>query len=68
MHSDMKKILFNSLVFLVLAMPMFAQANVEVGDTAPDFELRDSAGKTYELSGYRGEKVVVLEFFRSGGW
>ena len=64
----MKKVLFNSLVFLALAMSLPAQSNVDVGDTAPDFELRDSAGKTYKLSGYRGENVVVIEFFRSGDW
>jgi len=64
----MKKNLFNSLVFLALATALGAQGDVDVGDTAPDFELRDSAGKTYKLSEYRGEKAVVLEFFRSGGW
>ncbi len=64
----MKRNLSNSLVLLALATAVFAQGNVDVGDTAPDFELRDSAGKTYKLSEYRGEKAVVLEFFRSGGW
>ena len=64
----MKKILANSLVFLSLATVVFAQAKLDVGDTAPDFELRDSAGKTYKLSKYRGDKVVVVEFFRSGDW
>ncbi len=64
----MKRVLSNSLVFLSLATVPFAQVHVDVGDTAPVFELRDSAGKTYKLSDYRGEKVVVLEFFRSGDW
>ena len=64
----MRIILSNLLIFLALATSLFAQATVDVGDTAPDFELRDSAGKTYKLSDYRGEKVVVVEFFRSGGW
>jgi len=64
----MRSILSNLLISLALATSLFAQASVDVGDTAPDFELRDSAGKTYKLSEYRGEKVVVLEFFRSGDW
>ncbi len=64
----MRIILSNLLISLALATSLFAQASVDVGDTAPDFELRDSAGKTYKLSEYRGEKVVVVEFFRSGGW
>ena len=63
-----KQILSNSFVFVLLATSLFAQASVDVGDTAPDFELRDSAGKVYKLSSYRGEKAVVLEFFRSGSW
>ena len=64
----MRIVLPNLLIFLALATSLFAQASVDVGDTAPDFELQDSAGKTYKLSEYRGEKVVVVEFFRSGGW
>ena len=64
----MKRTLFKSLVFLALATSLFAQASVDVGDTAPEFELRDSAGKSYKLSSYRGEKAVVLEFIRSGSW
>lgn len=37
-------------------------ANLEVGDKAPDFRLRDHSGRTIELSDYRGEKTVVLAF------
>ncbi|GMR22135.1 MAG: hypothetical protein BMS9Abin37_0463 [Acidobacteriota bacterium] len=64
----MKKVLSNSLVFLALPISLFAQASVDIGDRAPDFELHDSTGTTYKLSDYQGEKVVVLEFFRSGDW
>ena len=45
-----------------------AELSVNVGDEAPDFELSDSSGRTYKLSDFRGEKAVVLEFFRSGDW
>jgi peroxiredoxin Q/BCP len=34
-----------------------------VGDEAPAFELPGSDGETYNLSEYRGEKVVVLAWF-----
>lgn len=34
-------------------------AKVEVGDHAPDFELPGTGGKTYRLSDYRGENVVL---------
>jgi thioredoxin-dependent peroxiredoxin len=34
-------------------------AKVDVGDEAPDFELRGSGGKAYRLSDYRGRNVVL---------
>ena len=64
----MRQILSNSVVLLLLAGGVWAQTTVEVGSPAPDFELRDSTGTTYKLSDYRGDKAVVLEFFRSGDW
>jgi peroxiredoxin len=36
---------------------------VEVGDQAPDFELRDQHGTPVKLSSFRGEKNVVLVFY-----
>ena len=36
---------------------------VDVGDTAPDFELPDGARKPVRLSSYRGAKAVVLVFY-----
>jgi hypothetical protein len=57
------------LLAAALASPGFALgAPVKVGDRAPDFELSDAEGRTYQLSDYRGRSAVVLEFFRSGGW
>ena len=37
----------------------------KVGDTAPDFELKDLDGKAVKLSDYKG-KIVVLEWFNPG--
>ncbi len=63
------KILCKSIFLLLLVLPFAgAQTSVAVGKSAPDFTLKDSAGKTYTLSSYRGDKPVVLEFFRSGDW
>ena len=36
---------------------------VEVGDQAPDFELKDQHGTPVRLSGFRGAKNVVLVFY-----
>ena len=40
---------------------------VAVGDVAPDFSLTTYAGPVTTLSDYRGEKNVVLVFYR-GHW
>jgi mycoredoxin-dependent peroxiredoxin len=36
---------------------------VEVGQEAPDFELKDQHGASVRLSGFRGAKNVVLVFY-----
>lgn len=40
---------------------------VAVGTAAPDFSLRTLAGDTLTLSDFRGEKEVILVFYR-GHW
>ncbi|MFD4347930.1 peroxiredoxin [Streptomyces coelicoflavus] len=36
---------------------------IQVGDKAPDFELKDNHGATVRLSEFRGRKNVVLLFY-----
>jgi len=36
---------------------------LQTGDTAPDFELRGTDGRTYRLADYRGKQAVVLAWF-----
>ena len=38
-----------------------------VGESPPDFTLRDAAGRPVSLADYRGKKPVVLVFYR-GYW
>jgi thioredoxin-dependent peroxiredoxin len=57
--------LFAMGLAVALAVGVAAQAPVElkVGDTAPDFSLQGTDGKTHKLSDYRGKKAVVLAWF-----
>ncbi len=38
-------------------------AGLQPGDSAPDFALPGSDGRSYSLSEYRGKKMVVLAWF-----
>jgi peroxiredoxin Q/BCP len=59
----MKRLIrFCSAVVLGLAMVTTASGELKVGDTAPDFALKGSDGKTHKLADYKG-KVVVLAWF-----
>jgi peroxiredoxin len=53
------------LAAAVLALAGAAHAAPSVGQAAPDFALKDAAGKTVKLSDYRG-KYVVLEWTNPG--
>jgi hypothetical protein len=40
----------------------------KVGDTAPDFELRDQQGAPRTLSSLVGPRGTMLVFYRSADW
>ena len=47
-----------------LAVGVKAQTTeLKVGDTAPDFNLQASDGKSYKLSDFRGKRAVVVAWF-----
>src|SRR5215211_7477307 len=47
-----------------LAVGVKAQtAELKVGDTAPNFKLQATDGKTYKLSDFKGKKAVVIAWF-----
>lgn len=48
-------------------LPGVALDRVQAGDVAPDFSLASLAGDVVTLSDFRGEKNVVLVFYR-GHW
>ena len=47
-------------VILILAVVLYGTIGGE--SDAPDFTLKDTEGKTFSLSDYEGEKVVILDF------
>ncbi|HTG45013.1 MAG TPA: peroxiredoxin [Verrucomicrobiae bacterium] len=48
---------------LVSAAVWTSAAQLKVGDDAPNFELKGSDGKTYQLSDFQGKKPVVIAWF-----
>lgn len=52
-------------LFILFATMAIANAEVSIGQPAPDFTLTDCSGKKISLSDYKG-KVVVLEWVNHG--
>jgi cytochrome oxidase Cu insertion factor (SCO1/SenC/PrrC family) len=52
--------------FVAARVPV-APSVLRVGERPPDFRLTDASGRTVTLSDYRGQKPVVLVFYR-GHW
>ena len=48
---------------LIAMATITAQADLKVGDPAPDFKLQGSDGKTYQLADFKGKKAVVIAWF-----
>jgi cytochrome oxidase Cu insertion factor (SCO1/SenC/PrrC family) len=65
----MVKRAFGAALLFALAAVALAQqpapprTHLKLGDTAPDFVLRDTAGKEVKLSDFRGKKNVILAFY-----
>ena len=48
---------------LLLGFTLNASASPEIGDAAPDFQLKGSDGNTYSVSQFKGKQPVVIAFF-----
>ena len=59
----MKKIGLILVVFGFLINGAFAGQSLEVGDSAPDFNLVGVSGDELRLSDYKGKKNVILIFY-----
>lgn len=62
-RGSMHSVLAASALYAMLVAANPAQAQLEVGDIAPDFALESSDGKTYRLADFRGKQAVVLAWF-----
>ena len=47
----------------MVAVPCPRAGEPKVGDAAPDFTLKGSDGKTYNLSDFKGKKAVVVAWY-----
>lgn len=65
MRSTILVLLLAALTYTIYTNFFHTRALVNVGDTAPDFALKDLEGNTFQLSDYRG-KGVFLNFW--GTW
>lgn len=69
MHRTIAACLLTSALLIATASSAAGQNSsapdpkIKVGDTAPDFTLRDQNGKEVKLSDFRGKKDVVLAFY-----
>ena len=59
-----KTLILSAAIFLGIAgFTPQSQAELKVGDQAPDFSLPGSDGKTYKLSSFAGKQAVVIAWF-----
>ena len=61
----MKHCLALTFASLLLAggFTMRDDAELKVGDDAPEFELKGSDGKAYKLSDFKGKQTVVVAWY-----
>lgn len=59
----MKKTFFISIVLWMAGFVHQTHAELQVGDSAPDFSLLGSDGKSYKLSDFVGKQAVVIAWF-----
>jgi len=59
----MRALLAAGLVAILSAGALAQNAELKVGDPAPNFKLQATDGKTYQLSDFKGKEPVVVAWF-----
>ena len=59
----MKVLIAVSLLILFSMSALGADGKLKVGDDAPEFKMKGSDGKTYQLSDFKGKKAFVIAWF-----
>lgn len=55
--------IFTKLLAIVTSVLSINVMSLEVGDTAPDFSLQGSDGKTYSLEQFKGVQAIVIAWY-----
>lgn len=65
MHASISAVLSLSTAFLLtIGSPLRAEeVNLDVGDPAPHFKVKDDTGKTWNSKDHYGKKTIVLYFY-----
>ena len=53
----------NNIIAVSAALLSINALSLEVGDTAPDFSLQASDGKTYSLEQFKGKQAIVIAWY-----
>ncbi len=56
-------VLVSVVVVVFLTASKKQKDSLQVGDVAPDFELKNFQGQSFRLSSYRGKQSVVVFFY-----
>jgi hypothetical protein len=59
-RNRVKTSVLGGLLGLLLLLPGVSHADLQIGQTAPDFALPDETGKVRRLADYRGRTVVLM--------
>ena len=65
-HQSRKSLIIGTMLLLAILTALPAKAQLHVGDTAPEFKLKQVNAKgQVALSDFRDKKIVIVHFWKS---